>query len=101
MKFYLLKSKQKKEKPLLSRTGVLTKNLHAMQRIHAKNTTFKLSDQVKKILHEKGLSFLFNWNDYNYFKNQAQTAWNKSQAIAEMFLQENNNEQSDYSQYIF
>jgi len=72
-----------------------------MQRIHAKNTSFLLSDQVKKILHEKGLSFLFNWSDYTYFKNQASNAWNKAQAIAEMFLQENTNQQSDFSQYIF
>lgn len=69
--------------------------------LHAKNTSFKLSEQVQNILTEKGFSFLFNWNDYNHFKKQASKAWNKAQAIAELFLQECGNQNSDFSEYIF
>lgn len=68
---------------------------------NAKNTSLKLSDQVKNILTQKGFSFLFNWNDYKYFKNQVANAWNKSQAIAELFLQENQSQNSDFSEYLF
>lgn len=69
--------------------------------LHAKNTPLKLSEQVQNILTEKGFSFLFNWNDYNHFKKQVATAWNKANAIAELFLEECGNQNSDFSQYIF
>lgn len=68
--------------------------------LHAKNTSLKLSEQVQNILTEKGFSFLFNWNDYNYFKRQASNAWNKAQAIAELFITENNTK-SDFDEYVF
>lgn len=68
--------------------------------LHAKNTSFKLSEQVQNILTEKGFSFLFNWNDYNHFKKQALNAWNKAQAIAELFITENNSK-SDFDEYVF
>ena len=68
--------------------------------LHAKNKSFKLSDQVKNILTEKGFSFLFNWSDYNHFKKQALNAWNKAQAIAELFITENNSK-SDFDEYVF
>ena len=68
--------------------------------LHAKNTSLKLSEQVQNILTEKGFSFLFNWNDYNHFKRQAQNAWNKAQAIAELFITENNTK-SDFDEYVF
>lgn len=64
-----------------------------------KNTN-KLSDQVKKILQEKGFSFLFNWADYQYFKDQAKSAFNKAQAIAELFIQDNP-QTSDFNEYVF
>lgn len=66
-----------------------------------KSTSFKLSEQVKDLLHEKGYSFLFNYSDYKYFKSQVKKAFNKAQAIAELFIQENSNQKSDYNGYIF
>lgn len=66
-----------------------------------KNTAFKLSEQVKATLHEKGFSFLFNYDDYKYYKSQAKRAFNKAQAIAELFILENTNQKSDYNGYIF
>lgn len=66
-----------------------------------KNTSLKLSDQVKNILHEKGFSSLFNYSDYTYFKAQAKKAFNKAQAIAELFISENSPTNSDFSEYIF
>ena len=66
--------------------------------LHAKSTN--LSTQVKDILHEKGFSFLFNFNDYKHFKKQCSNAWNKAQDIAQKFIEENTQD-SDYNQYIF
>jgi hypothetical protein len=65
-----------------------------------KSTPFKLSEQVKAILNEKGFSFLFNYSDYTYYKAQAKKAFNKAQEIAEYFIQENN-AKSDYDEYVF
>ena len=65
-----------------------------------KNTAFKLSEQVKATLHAKGFSFLFNYSDYIYYKSQAKKAFNKAQAITEMFIQENNSN-SDFSEYVY
>lgn len=65
-----------------------------------KNTAFKLSEQVKATLHEKGYSFLFNYSDYKHFKDQAKKAFNKAQAIADLFIQDNNSN-SDFSEYVY
>lgn len=65
-----------------------------------KNTAFKLSEQVKATLHEKGFSFLFNYSDYTYYKAQVKKAFNKAQAIADLFIQENNTN-SDFSEYVY
>jgi hypothetical protein len=72
-----------------------------MTHISHKNNVYKLSDQVKNILHEKGLSAVFNYNDYLYFKKQVKNAFNKAQAIAELFIQENINQNSDFNEYTF
>jgi len=69
--------------------------------IESKNNAFKLSTQVKSILHEKGLSKVFNYSDYKYFKTQCKNAWNKAQAIAEKFIEENNPKNSDFDEYVF
>jgi len=69
--------------------------------IESKNNAFKLSTQVKSILHEKGLSKVFNYTDYEYFKKQCKNAWNKAQAIAELFIQDNQNTNSDFNDYVF
>jgi hypothetical protein len=69
--------------------------------IQAKTTAIKLSDKVINILHEKGLSKVFNYNDYNYFKEQCKNAFDKANAIAELFIQDNNHENSDYHDYIY
>jgi predicted transcriptional regulator len=66
-----------------------------------KNTAFNLSEQVKATLHEKGYSFLFNYSDYKYFKEKAKQAFNKAQAITELFIQENQTEENDFSEYVF
>lgn len=67
----------------------------------AKNTTLQLDIQVKEILHEKGQSKIFNETDYNYFKRKVKTAFNKAQAITDLFIQDNSNVTSDYHDYIF
>lgn len=72
-----------------------------IQSIKAKNTSIKLSDQVKNYLFEKGYSALFNYSDYQYYKAQAKKAFNKAHAIAELFISENNQNESDYNGYIF
>ena len=69
--------------------------------LNAKNNAFNLSTQVKNILHEKGLSFLFNFNDYKFFKSQISNAFNKAQVIAEMFIQYHEPQQNDFSDYVF
>ena len=66
----------------------------------SKNNPFILSNQVKAILHENGLSKVFNYADYTYFKNQCKSAFNKAQSIAEKFIQEHTTE-SDLNEYIF
>jgi len=68
--------------------------------IQSKNTSFKLSNQVKTILHEKGFSFLFNYQEYERYKRQCKNAFNKAYSIADKFLS-NAEAKSDYSQYIF
>lgn len=76
--------------------------IHAFQNTYKmknKNNAFKLSTQVKNILQEKGLSKSFNYSDYKYFKTKCKNAWNKAQAIAELFTQENTN--SDFNDYVF
>jgi len=67
----------------------------------AKSTSKNLSQQVKEILNEKGFSFLFNYNDYNFFKTQCKNAFNKAQAIAEKFIDDNTQAESDFNEYIF
>jgi len=69
--------------------------------ISHKNTSLKLSDQVKNILQEQGFSRIFNYSDYTYFKAQAKRAFNKAQTIAELFITENATVESDYCDYIF
>lgn len=66
-----------------------------------KSKAFKLSEQVKNILHEKGFSFLFNYSDFAYYKGQAKKAFNKAQAIAELFIQDNSQAENDFSEYVF
>jgi hypothetical protein len=68
---------------------------------HAKNTSKKLSQQVTEILTEKGFSSLFNYSDYQYFKTQCTNAFNKAQAIAEKFIEENQQVKSDFNEYVF
>ncbi|MFB9055073.1 hypothetical protein ACFFVB_18475 [Formosa undariae] len=62
---------------------------------------FLVSNQVKEILTQKGFSSLFNYSDYDYFKNQCKNAFNKAVAIAELFIQEATQEKNDFNEYIF
>jgi hypothetical protein len=66
----------------------------------SKDKSFKLSDQVKAILQEKGYSTLFNHSDYLVFKKAAKNNFNKALDIAEYFILENQ-DKSDYHGYIF
>ncbi|MFY0481463.1 hypothetical protein ACI6PS_02560 [Flavobacterium sp. PLA-1-15] len=68
---------------------------------YSKGNAYKLSDQVKTLLHEKGLSAVFNYEDFKYFKGKAKTAFNKAQAITELFIEENINVNSDFDEYVF
>lgn len=72
-----------------------------MTHISHKNNAYKLSEQVKIILQEKGFSSVFNYADFLYFKKQVKKAFNKAQAIAELFIEENININSDFNEYIF
>lgn len=68
--------------------------------IQGKATAFKPSEQVFSILHERGLSKIFNYDDYEYFKKQCKGAFNLAQAIADKFLEYNDHE-SDFAEYVF
>lgn len=46
----------------------------------------KLSDKVYQELKLQGYSKLFNWEDYHYFKKQAQDEFNKVEAIVQLFI---------------
>lgn len=72
-----------------------------MTHISHKNNANKLSEQVKNILQEKGFSAVFNYNDFLYFKKQVKNAFNKANAIAELFIEENININSDFNDYIY
>ena len=65
-----------------------------------KSNAFKLSEQVKNLLQQKGYSSNFNYPDFKHFKRQAKKAFNKAQAIAEMFI-DDNRQNSDFNGYIF
>lgn len=66
-----------------------------------KSTSIKLSVQVKQILIDRGLSKIFNYDDYHFFKRQCVNCFDKAHAIAELFINENAEVESDYSEYIF
>jgi len=67
-----------------------------------KNKRFLLSEQVKTRLQEKGFLKVFNYPDYNHFKNQVQEEFNKCYAIADLFISENEGTNtSDFNDYIF
>jgi len=69
--------------------------------IENKNTAFLLSNQVKQILNSKGFTALFNMRDYTFFKKQCGKAFDKSQAIAQKFIEEANPQQNDFNEYTF
>lgn len=73
--------------------------MHKNSIVESKSNALNLSTQVKTLLQQKGLSNAFNYTDYKYFKSQCKNAWNKAQAIAELFTQENTN--SDFNDYVF
>lgn len=62
---------------------------------------FSLSTQVQEILKERGYSKFFNYSDFQYFKKQVKDEFNKAQAIADLFIQENESELSDFHDYVF
>ena len=54
-----------------------------------------------KILREKGLSCVFNFNDYKLFKAQCAQAFNKAMEIAKKFEELAEPENNDFNDYIF
>lgn len=67
-----------------------------------KSKRFLLSEQVKNILQKKGLLKIFNYQDYNYYKEQVKEAFNKAVTIAELFILDNEDaNSSDFNDYIF
>lgn len=67
-----------------------------------KNKRFLLSEQVKRILHEKGLLKIFNYSDYNYYKEITKNSFNRALDIAEKFIEDcTTTNESDFSDYIF
>ena len=72
----------------------------AVKNLNNKNTSYKLNVQVQKILFEKGYSKVFNIQDYLYFKELSKDKFNKAQAIAELFIFDNQ-QNSDYNEYLF
>ena len=67
-----------------------------------KSKTFLLSEQVKRHLNEKGFLKVFNYSDYEYFKNKVKSAGDKAQKIANLFIEENQTtNKSDLHDYIF
>lgn len=66
----------------------------------SKSNPFLISEQVKSILHSHGLSKVFNYQDYTYFKGKVTRAYNKAQAIADFFIEEHR-EESDLIEYVF
>jgi hypothetical protein len=74
--------------------------MNTTNKSHNKSNTNLLSYQVRQELSQRGYSFLFNWSDYTYYRDQAKHAFNKAVAIAELFIQDTNTE-SDYNEYIF
>ena len=69
--------------------------------LNDKNSALKLSDQVKNKLHEKGFSFLFNYNDYKYFKTQVNNAFDKVNAIVNLFIEYHGENNNDFNDYVF
>lgn len=65
-----------------------------------KSKSLKTSDQVKLILQEQGLSKVFTYREYHFFKRRAKRAFNKAQAVAQMFIEEYQSE-SDLLEYEF
>ncbi|MGJ8760391.1 MAG: hypothetical protein ACSHXA_07575 [Polaribacter sp.] len=68
----------------------------------SKNTRFLLSEQVKELLLQKGFLKVFNYQDYQYYKEQVKHSFNKALAIAELFISDNDTTNtSDFNDYIF
>lgn len=66
-----------------------------------KSNPFLLSNQVKNILQKKGFSSIFNFTDYECFKEQCKDAFNKAVAIADLFISESKPENNDLDNYVF
>jgi len=62
---------------------------------------FLLSEQVKNILKSKGFTSIFNYTDYEYFKEDCKEAFNKALAIAQRFMDDAEPTQNDLNDYIF
>jgi hypothetical protein len=66
-----------------------------------KTNPFLLSEQVKRILKTNGFTSLFNYTDYEVFKNKCKGTFDKAQEIARLFMAEAQPDENDFNQYIF
>lgn len=67
----------------------------------SKINPFLLSEQVKNILKNKGFTSIFNYSDYEFFKEECKEAFNKAFAIAQRFIDDAQPNQNDLNDYIF
>lgn len=73
----------------------------ARQNNSIKNNPFLLSNQVKKILISRGFTSLFNYQDYEFFKEKCKDAFNKAVAIADCFIEDAEPTQNDLNNYVY
>lgn len=57
-----------------------------------------LSQEVKNFLIAKGFHFLYNENDFKFFRSRTKNAINQAFEIAEMFISDSV-QQSDFADY--
>lgn len=71
-----------------------------MKTTQTEDTKVLLSYKVRQELTEKGYSFLWNWDDYYYYKSLCKNAFNKAFDITQKFISESN-ASSDFNEYLF
>ena len=70
-----------------------------MKKTQDKNTS--LENEVQDILKNKGFSAVFYVAAFNEFKRKTRKEFNQALAIADLFINQEDPAQSDFSQYIF
>lgn len=60
-----------------------------------------LSDKVQRILFDFGYSHLFNELDFKDYKKETKREFNQAYAISQLFIIKNDDQVSDYSEYVY